>query len=88
MEFGQKSSDVSEAKRSNDESQLSHWPIQLALLPPTAPYLKEAEILLAADCVPFAYAGFHQDFLKNKVVLVGCPKLDDANFYIEISKIR
>jgi Pyruvate/2-oxoacid:ferredoxin oxidoreductase delta subunit len=60
------------------ESRLTHWPVQLALVPPTAPFLKEADLVLAADCVPFAYAGFHRDFLGgNSALLVACPKLDD-----------
>ena len=62
-------------------SQLTQWPVQLTLVPPTAPFLKGREILLAADCCPFAYAGFHRDFLKGRALLVGCPKLDDLDFY-------
>ena len=53
------------------------------LVPPMAPYLKDADVLIAADCVPFAYADFHEDLLKGKILLVGCPKLDDAEFYRE-----
>jgi len=60
------------------ESRLTHWPVQLALVPPAAPFLKAADLVLAADCVPFAYAGFHRDFLGgNTELLVACPKLDD-----------
>ncbi len=60
------------------QSRLGHWPVQLTLVPPTAPFLKNAEVVLAADCVPFAYAGFHGDFLtEDKALLVACPKLDD-----------
>jgi NAD-dependent dihydropyrimidine dehydrogenase PreA subunit len=59
-------------------SRLGHWPVQLALVPPTAPFLKNADLVLAAHCVPFAYAGFHRDFLgENKALLAACPKLDD-----------
>jgi ferredoxin len=57
-------------------SELGNWPIQLQLLNPNAPYLKNANLLLAADCVPFAYANFHQRFLKDKVLIIFCPKLD------------
>jgi hypothetical protein len=59
-------------------SRLAHWPVQLALVPPSAPFLKGADLVLSADCVPFAYAGFHRDFLgDNSALLVACPKLDD-----------
>ena len=65
-------------------SSLAHWPVQLTLVPPTAPFLKDADLVLAADCVPFAYAGFHQDFLgENNALLVACPKLDDFQAHQE-----
>ncbi len=64
-------------------SRLTHWPIQIMLMPPRAPYFKDADLLLTADCVPFAYPTFHEELLKDKVLLVGCPKLDDAEFYRE-----
>jgi ferredoxin len=57
-------------------SELGNWPIQLQLLNPNAPYLKNADLLLAADCAPFAYANFHQRFIKGKVLIIFCPKLD------------
>jgi len=62
-------------------SELTNWPIQLMLVPPTTPYLQAAEILLVADCVPFAYPEFHRQFLRNKPVIIGCPKLDQMDFY-------
>jgi NAD-dependent dihydropyrimidine dehydrogenase PreA subunit len=66
------------AAESAAASRLAHWPVQLTLVPPAAPFLKGADLVLAADCVPFAYAGFHQDFLgDNTALLVACPKLDD-----------
>jgi ferredoxin len=63
--------------------ELRQWPVQIHLVPPFAPYLKNADIAIIADCVPFAYPNMHQDFLKGKAVLIGCPKLDDADYYIE-----
>jgi len=67
----------------DQHSMLGHWPVQLTLVPPTAPFLQGADLVLAADCVPFAYAGFHQDFLKNHSLLVACPKLDDFQAHLE-----
>jgi len=63
------------------KSRLSTWPIQLKLLPPQAPFLKNADLLIAADCVPFSYADFHEDMLKNRVLAMGCPKIDDVSLY-------
>ena len=65
------------------ESQLGQWPVQIMLLPPLAPFFEGADLLIAADCVPFAYADFHRDLLKGKVLLVGCPKLDNIKIYQE-----
>lgn len=64
-------------------SALGHWPVQIKLVPPTAPFLKNADLLVVADCAPLAYPNFHQDFLRNKVVMMGCPKFDDVQEYIE-----
>lgn len=67
----------------NSESALTHWPVQIHLVPPTAPFLKNADLLVVADCTPLAYPNFHRDFLPNKIVLMGCPKFDDAESYIQ-----
>ena len=74
-----------ETKDSNVKitSKLSQWPVQLMLVPVNAPYFKGADLLITADCVPFAYANYHNDFLKDKAVVVGCPKLDDSNYYAQ-----
>lgn len=78
-----KGKDVEQSDRVKGISRLSTWPIQIMLVPPTAPYLQNADLLIAADCVPFAYADFHQDFLKDHAVVIGCPKLDDSNYYVK-----
>ena len=64
------------------ESALSHWPVQIRLIPPTAPFLKDGDLLVAADCVPAAYADFHRDFLEGRVLMLGCPKFDDKAEYL------
>jgi Fe-S-cluster-containing hydrogenase component 2 len=65
------------------ESRLGQWPVQLHLVPVAAPYFRGADLLVAADCVPFAYARFHDDLLAGKALVVGCPKLDDVRAYAE-----
>jgi NAD-dependent dihydropyrimidine dehydrogenase PreA subunit len=67
----------------NGSSELSHWPIQIRLVPPTASFLKGADLLVVADCVPVAYPKFHRDFLTGKAMLMGCPKFDNAQEYVE-----
>ncbi len=64
-------------------SMLAQWPVQLSLVPPNAPYFQGADLLVTADCVPFAYADYHRDYLKGKALVIGCPKLDDIEFYRE-----
>jgi len=64
-------------------SELRQWPVQLRLLPPTAPMLREASLLLAADCVPVAYGDFHRRMLRGRALAIACPKLDDPTGYIE-----
>ena len=64
-------------------SELRQWPVQLHLVPPSAPYFKDAEILVSADCVAFAMGSMHQDLLKGKALAIACPKLDDTAPYVE-----
>jgi NAD-dependent dihydropyrimidine dehydrogenase PreA subunit len=66
-----------------ETSALSHWPVQIKLVPPHAPFLKGADLLVVADCVPVAFPSLHQELLKGKAIMIGCPKFDDAQEYIE-----
>ncbi len=63
------------------EAELSHWPVQLHLVSPEARFLKNQDLLIAADCVPFAFADFHRRFLAGRALIIGCPKLDDVELY-------
>ena len=81
MNFAKQAKHSGGAMHNHAESELGNWPIQINLVPPHAPYLNGADLLISADCVPFAYPNFHGELLKGKVVLVGCPKLDDIDKY-------
>ena len=86
---GSQTMDFSEENEQAEEtgarqSQLKQWPIQLHLVSPEAPYFQEKDILLVADCVPFALADFHKDYLKGKSLAIGCPKLDsEQEIYVD-----
>ncbi|MDO9308485.1 MAG: iron-sulfur cluster-binding oxidoreductase [Deltaproteobacteria bacterium] len=64
-------------------SELRQWPVQLHLVPPTAPYFQDADILICADCVAYAMGSTHQDLLKGKALAIACPKLDDTTTYVD-----
>ncbi|HGM3509296.1 TPA: ATP-binding protein [Clostridioides difficile] len=68
-------------------SQLNQWPVQIKLVPTNAPYLKNASLLIAADCTAYAYGNFHNKFMKNKVTLIGCPKLDEVDYAEKLTEI-
>ena len=71
----------------NVESQLRQWPVQIKLVPVNAPFFHQADILIAADCTAYAYGNFHQKFMKNKVTLIGCTKLDQVQYADKFTEI-
>lgn len=75
------------AKERKPESQLRQWPVQIKLAPINAPWFNGAKLLVAADCTAYAYATFHQDFIKEHVTLIGCPKLDAEDYSIKLTEI-
>ena len=68
-------------------SELRQWPVQIKLAPVNAPYFDGASLLIAADCTAYAYANFHQDFIRNKITLIGCPKLDEGDYSEKLTEI-
>ena len=68
-------------------SQLNQWPVQIKLVPVNAAYFKNANLLVAADCAAYAYGNFHQDFIRNKITLIGCPKLDEGDYSEKLTAI-
>lgn len=69
------------------ESELRQWPCQIKLVPVNAPYFDNAHLLVAADCTAYAYAGIHQDFMRNKISIIGCPKLDEIDYTEKLTEI-
>ena len=77
------------AQTSNDaaQSQLSQWPVQIKLVPVNAPYFENANLLIAADCTAYAYGNFHEEFIRNRITLIGCPKLDEGDYAEKLTRI-
>lgn len=79
--------EVYNTKKSNQTSRLQNWPVQIKLAPVKAPYFDGAKLLIAADCTAYAYASMHEDFMKGKVTIIGCPKLDDIDYSEKLTQI-
>ena len=75
------------AENADNGSQLRQWPVQIRLAPPTATFYQGADLLIAADCTAYAYGRFHQDFIRDRIVLIGCPKLDDTDYSLKLTDI-
>ena len=89
---GSRSMSINHEKKTDNadvsiSSQLSQWPVQIKLVPVNAPYFDGANLLVAADCSAYAYGNFHNDFIKNKITLIGCPKLDDVDYADKLTAI-
>jgi hypothetical protein len=66
---------------------LNQWPVQIKLVPPNAPYFKGANLLVAADCAAYAYGNFHYDYMRNRITIIGCPKLDEGDYSDKLTAI-
>ena len=83
MQIERQATPTADAPSEAATSELTNWPVQLMLVSPAASYFQDADLLLVADCVPFALADFHTRFLRGRPLVIGCPKLDDASYYVE-----
>ena len=77
----------SDISTSHVTSQLNQWPVQIKLVPPNAAYFNNSNLLIAADCTAYAYGDFHNKFIKNKITLIGCPKLDEGDYSEKLTAI-
>jgi len=76
-----------QARASRAQTHLNQWPVQIKLVPPNAPYFDKANLLIAADCAAYAYGGFHEEYMRNKITIIGCPKLDDGDYSEKLTEI-
>lgn len=79
--------EISAPSRTSAQSRLTQWPCQIKLVPVNAPYFENANLLVAADCTAFAYGNFHEDFIRNHITLIGCPKLDEGDYAEKLTQI-
>ena len=83
----ERKNEVPKSTNTVSESRLRQWPVQIKLVPVTAPYFENADLLISADCAAYAYGNFHADFIKNRITLIGCPKLDDTDYSEKLTEI-
>ena len=75
------------AKEASAQTHLNQWPVQIKLVPPNAPYFNNANLLVAADCAAYAYGNFHEEYMRNRITIIGCPKLDDGDYSEKLTAI-
>ena len=83
----ERKNEVPKSTNTVSESRLRQWPVQIKLVPVTAPYFENADLLISADCAAYAYGNFHADFIKNRITLIGCPKLDNTDYSEKLTEI-
>ena len=87
MQFAQREAENAPAGMGRPVSQLAQWPCQIKLVPTRAPFFDGAKLLIAADCTAYAYANMHEEFMRGKVTIIGCPKLDDLDYTEKLTAI-
>ena len=80
-------SEVAQGQISSFQTHLNQWPVQIKLVPPNAPYFNNANLLVAADCAAYAYGNFHSEYMKNRITIIGCPKLDEGDYSEKLTAI-